>query len=92
MDIKERIAGLGKYPEHLGDLLDMGHEIATLGGLYVEQNAWLIKALALAREWINGNSHQRGCPWDGLTGSAASLTPPCTCGRDALLAALEVPR
>jgi hypothetical protein len=83
--IHDKIAKLAKYPQHLSDLLDMGHEIATLGGLYVEQNAWLVKALALAREWIAKD----GCEDDCMVYRA---TPhPCTCGRDALLAAITPP-
>jgi hypothetical protein len=49
--------------------------------------------LALAREWINTRvPHLEECPWRGLTRDAQGLLPDCRCGRDALLAALEVPR
>lgn len=46
--------------------------------------------LALAREWIDGAPHAIKCPWERWTGCADALKPPCTCGRDALLKALEV--
>jgi hypothetical protein len=82
--IHDKIAKLGKYPQHLSDLLDMGHEIATLGGLYVEQNAWLVKALALAREWI-ASAHQDGC-W-----VATRTDGDCDCGRAEVLAAITPP-
>jgi hypothetical protein len=81
--IHDKIAKLGKYPQHLSDLLDMGHEVATMGGLYVEQNAWLIKALALAREWIG----QDGCG----TLCESSIGLPCDCGRAEVLAAITPP-
>ena len=38
--------------------------------------------LALARKWISESGHAFWCEMD----------PTCTCGRDALLEALEVPR
>jgi len=44
--------------------------------------------LALAREWIEGIPHV----WDCDLCHGAKKNPRCTCGRDALLNALEVPR
>jgi hypothetical protein len=84
--IHDKIAKLGEYPQHLNDLLDMGHEIATLGGLYVEQNAWLVKALALAREWIALDCPHSNCPHQHDRPGVE-----CSCSRSALLAAITAP-
>ena len=85
-NLDERLAALGPYPQHLIDLLAMGHEIATLGGLYVEQNAWLLKALALAREWIVSPRHFPECENRSI---AALFCHEC---EGKVLDALEVPK
>ena len=47
---------------------------------------WYAKRLALAREWIERNGHSLDCEK-----GAWEISAPCTCGRDALLAALGEP-
>ncbi len=93
-DLDERLAALGPYPQHLSDLLAMGHEIATLGGLYVEQNAWLLARLALYNELAQAGEVRLVRHADDCCTLVYPLRNPsrCTCGRDALLAKLEVPR
>ena len=57
----------------------------------VTANAALAR-LALAREWISFYPHQAGCPWRGVLNDVTGKQPPCNCGRDQLLAALEEPK
>jgi len=47
----------------------------------------LLAHLALAREWIESAGHTLSCEHN-----AWEVSVPCTCGRDALLKVLEVPK
>jgi len=83
MDIKERIAGLPEWPERFWPA------IASRPAYEKAARA----RLALAREWIKTQPH--GIAPNGIDCQSfrkAPLARSCTCGRDALLAALEVPR
>jgi len=79
--LQERIAALPEWAEC------EGYE----DGLRVDRDTLRLRAalarLALAREWIADSRHLESCEYD-----AWEIKTPCTCGRDALLAALEVPR
>ena len=63
---------------------------ASLDDWYQHSHAWIdwySARLALAREWIEAGSHRHSC------GVMTMLHgTPCTCGRDALLKVLEVPK
>lgn len=90
MSLKERLDTLPKWPKDAGKIYaDYETE---------ERKAWRIvdayaARLAMAREWIDTRvPHLEGCPWRGLTRDTQGLLPDCRCGRDALLAAIEVPR
>ena len=77
MNIQQRIAGLPEWPLTQG-------EVDWYDGLRVAEAA--LARLALAREWVSLSPHYIQCD------SWRQAAKPCTCGRDALLAALEVPR
>lgn len=80
-DLQSKIDALPEWP----DMERWGwasHEIETAA----------LARLALAREWIEANPHTNPCPWRGLLKNAAGYIPPCACGRDALLKALEEPK
>jgi hypothetical protein len=84
-DLEQRIAALPEWPDPDEPMFKQ------------ERLAWSSDAalarLALALEWINTRvPHLEGCPWRGLTRDAQGLLPDCRCGRDAMLAALEVPK
>lgn len=83
MGIKERIAGLPEWPDP--DDFNVGNPVDEWAKAVRDRDAALAR-LALAREWIAKD----GCEDDCLVYRA--IPHPCTCGRDALLAALEVPK
>jgi hypothetical protein len=100
MDVMERIAGMPRWSKEVeanpysSNLLGA---IAMRGASRKERD--LIAALArlaLAREWIAEANHHDGCECLYYVASSemwfASDSKPCNCGRDALLAALEVPK
>ena len=78
MNIKERIAALPEWPK---PMRGMPLESAA------DQLDSALARLALAREWIEVTGrHSDSCHYGNL------VNPRCTCGRDALLKALEVHR
>jgi hypothetical protein len=85
MDVMERIAGLPELPDPKWRSDDYIGRMSDLMLYVSSERAALLARLALAREWIESSNHRLECP-------ARVLALPCTCGRDALLAALEVPK
>lgn len=59
-----------------------------------EADARLIAAAPDLLQWVAESHHKHGCPWQHTAhrSDLMKLTPPCTCGRDALLAKLEGPK
>jgi hypothetical protein len=91
MDIKEQIAALPKEPERpkiLRPERSVGAESQWTVYQFNRAEAALAR-LALAREWIEA-AHQSDC--DLFTDDGMRSFYSCTCGRDALLKALEVPK
>jgi len=85
MDITERIAGLPGWPVWMDGTSAVSTDSQEMDAARAR--------LALAREWIKTQPH--GIAPNGIDCQSfrkAPLARSCTCGRDALLAALEVPR
>lgn len=90
---------MSEYMELLADL-DRGYDAEADNKSLRSRLAEVIECLdaalarlALAREWVlTSVPHLEGCPWRGLTRDAQGLLPGCSCGRDAMLAAMEVPK
>ena len=96
MTLQEKIHTLPDYPTwegtHNGVPSGDSKLIADID-YYAGRYEAALARLALAREWIlTSVPHLEGCPWRGLTRDAQGLLPGCSCGRDALLAAMEVPK
>ncbi len=67
-------------------------ELATFRlGKHHNENAELRRELAEAREWITGCDHEGHHEWCAAR-CFGSYHGPCTCGRDALLKKMEVPK
>ena len=87
-DLQARIDALPKRP----------HPAATSGptDYYLQMLAFREAQLSLLREWVAEANHHDGCACLYYAASSemwfASDDKPCTCGRDALLAATKVPR
>ena len=92
MNLAERIAGLPEYPKDGGKI----HANPDLE----ERKAWAIADFALARLALYNELARAGdvrlvkhvvlCPGYGGRSFDQTTQPICTCGRDALLKALEV--
>jgi hypothetical protein len=81
-DLDERIAKIAEWPKR-PLYFEHGYEEANYESL---RAAAALARLALVREWIDG-AHQNDCSYDGSYEGGE-----CSCGRDALLKAMEVPR
>jgi hypothetical protein len=90
VDIKERIAGLPKYPAPPDNCAFPSDQEWTLYRFEVAAAA--LARLALAREWIEKQPHDIDANGIYCKAFNPGTRLDCTCGRDALLAALEVPR
>ena len=94
-DLQAKLAALPKWPEPLDyyvsrtGITPWKHLVSLREA---ERDAALAR-LALLWEWVETRvPHLEGCPWRGLTRDTHGLLPDCRCGRDALLAATEVPK
>ncbi len=89
--LDERLAALPEWPSLRPDVFK-SLSAATL--LRMERDCALAR-LALAREWIAASPHRDPCPpvnCEFIEGHFEFIEGPCSCGRDALLKALEAPR
>ena len=85
MSIQDKIAALPEWPK--GGVPAHG----SLGAVIALEHGAALARLALAREWMDDADHHAECnaaAWDD-DGPYTRTGAPCTCGRDALLAALE---
>ena len=80
--LHDKIAALPEWPERIASDVQPWQTI-------VHEHRAALARLALAREWIESEPHTAKCPWRGLAKNAEGFKPVCTCGRDALLKALE---
>lgn len=74
----ERVGPYKRYAGHDYTVYDDGRSADT--PYFTDLSTAALARLALARKWIDLCRHRPGCMY------------PCTCGRDALLKALEVPK
>jgi hypothetical protein len=81
-DLQSKIAALPEWPE---PITNFDISVREWGHWQMDGRLAALARLALAREWIK-DAHGWGCSYDG-----SFMESPCTCGRDALLTALEVP-
>lgn len=87
-DLQTKLAALPDWPEPISNF-DIS--VRDYGWWQTERGVAALARLALAREWIASQPH--GVSRSGTDCLSFRFTgQPCTCGRDALLAALEVPR
>ena len=89
-DLTDKIAALMEWPKLKGKASSSPYR-TWYDYEHKRSNAALAR-LALAREWISFYPHQAGCPWRGVLNDVTGKQPPCNCGRDQLLAALEEPK
>ena len=91
-DLQAKFAALPEWP-HGAQITQRPDEIA---GWYKSNADAALARLALLREWVAEANHHDGCACLYYAASSemwfASDDKPCTCGRDALLAATEVPK
>jgi len=79
-DLQAKLDALPKWP----GLMDHGRYY------YKKESAAALARLALAREWI-GDTHRADCMITLVTWTQLGERD-CTCGRDALLKEMEVPK
>jgi hypothetical protein len=80
IDLQSRIAALPGWPDS-PNYLGIGH--------YMNLTEAALARLELLREWVSASPHYN-CPY--LPAYGGLPMAPCTCGRDAILKATEVPR
>ena len=80
MNLHDKLAALPEWPQ-----ANISHRCCWEG-------AAALARLALAREWMDDASHHDGCELFRCSdeGTYVGAIGRCTCGRDALLEALEV--
>ena len=83
-DLASRIAALPEWPG--------AEEIMPVSWRAIRERNGYRARLALARDWIAFYPHQAGCPRRGVLNDVTGKQPPCNCGRDQLLAALQEPK
>jgi hypothetical protein len=93
MSLQEQIDALPEWPD-IKDMLSACMSADVIEEVMLNHQSDRVDAalarLALAREWIEREPHANRCPWRNLAQNAAGFRPACTCGRDALLKALEL--